>query len=205
MAETTTYEEILVLFKETDQLLKESQRKFDKETEEIQRATEESRKEAAEIRREADKQMKALREQLGGMCNSNGAFAEEYFATALEKKLEKKRVFANQHFDDIGINMKGKIGSLQDEFDIVLYNGIAVAIIEIKYKVQTGDLEKMAERKARNFRTLFPYYANHTVYLGIGSMSFNEYVYAKAKELGIGLLKPNGDTLEVDSSYVKAY
>jgi hypothetical protein len=30
-------------------------------------------------------------------------------------------------------------------------------------------------------------------------------VYAKAKELGIGLLKPNGDALEVDSSYVKAY
>ena len=201
MAETTTYEEILVLFKESGQLfkesgklLKESQRKFDKETEEIRKATEESR-------READKQMKALREQLGGMGNSNGAFAEEYFANALEKK----KVFANQHFDDIGINMKGKIGSLQDEFDIVLYNGIAVAIIEIKYKVQTGDLEKMAERKARNFRTLFPYYADHTVYLGIGSMSFNDHVYAKAKELGIGLLKPNGDTLEVDSSYVKAY
>jgi hypothetical protein len=36
-------------------------------------------------------------------------------------------------------------------------------------------------------------------------MSFNEHVYAKAKELGIGILKQKGDTIEADISHVRAY
>jgi hypothetical protein len=87
----------------------------------------------------------------------------------------------------------------------VLYNGEAVAIIEIKYKARTEDLEKMASKKVTNFRTLFPYYKDYKVYLGLGSMSFNERVTAKARELGIGLLKQVGETVEAEPGYVRAY
>jgi hypothetical protein len=86
-----------------------------------------------------------------------------------------------------------------------MYNGNSVAIIEVKYKVQTKDLEKMVTKKVSAFRTLFPVYADHKVYLGIGSMSFNSRVYAKAKELGIGILKQKGDTIEADTSFIRAY
>ncbi|GHV81041.1 hypothetical protein AGMMS49944_28320 [Spirochaetia bacterium] len=101
--------------------------------------------------------------------------------------------------------MKGKCGAIKDEFDIVMYNGNSVALIEVKYKVQTEDLEKMVTNKVSNFRTLFPYYADHTVYLGIGSMSFTDRIYEKAKELGIGMLKQKGDAIEVDTSFARAY
>ncbi|GHV32329.1 hypothetical protein AGMMS4952_22500 [Spirochaetia bacterium] len=196
---------------ETDRILKEAAQSR-KETDQIIKETVQSQKEADrsitrmsdELRRsgeDVDRRIKEVTEQLGGMGNSNGAFAEDYFATAMSDK----KMFAGLKFDDVEINMKGKVGAIKDEFDIVMYNGNAVAIIEVKYKAQTEDLEKMVTKKVSNFRTLFPYYADHKVYLGIGSMSSNEYVYAKAKELGIGMLKQNGDTIEADTSFVRAY
>jgi hypothetical protein len=87
----------------------------------------------------------------------------------------------------------------------VLYNGESVALIEIKYKARPEDLEKMVDKKVPNFRELFPYYNDYKVYLGLGSMSFNPYVCAKAQELGIGLLKQVGETVEAEPGFVKAY
>ncbi|GHU01182.1 hypothetical protein FACS1894147_00570 [Spirochaetia bacterium] len=150
---------------------------------------------------ETARQIKEVSRQLGGMGNSNGAFAEDYFAHVLSEK----KTFAGFKFDDVEINMKGKREAIKDEFDIVMYNGTSVALIEVKYKVQPEDLEKMVTNKVSNFRTLFPYYADHKVYLGIASLSFTDRIYAKAKELGIGILKQKGDTIEADTGYVRAY
>jgi Holliday junction resolvase-like predicted endonuclease len=113
------------------------------------------------------------------MGSSNGAYAEDYFANAMEEKME----FAGQKYTDIARNMNKKTKSKKDEFDIVLYNGESVAIIEIKYKARTEDLEQMVDKKVPNFRALFPYYKDYKVYLGLGSMSFSDRVSAKAHEL----------------------
>jgi hypothetical protein len=135
------------------------------------------------------------------MGYSNRVYPKDRFVNALAKKLE----FAGQHYDAMDRNLQRNNDKLKGEFDIVMYNGNSVAIIEVKYKVQTKDLEEMVTKKVSAFRTLFPVYADHKVYLGIGSMSFNNYVYAKAKELGIGILKQKGDTIEADTSFIRAY
>jgi hypothetical protein len=88
---------------------------------------------------------------------------------------------------------------------VVLYNGESVAIIEIKYKARTADLEQMVAAKVPNFRALFPYYQDYKIYLGLGSMSFDDRVSKKARELGIGLLRQDGKTVEAEPGYVKAY
>jgi hypothetical protein len=173
-----------------------------RETQERNAAQMKASNAASEKRGEAlDKRIKEISENLGGMGNSNGKYAEDYFANAMKEK----KVFAGQHFDEIATDLNAKHGKLQDQFDVVLYNGEAVAIIEIKYKASTEDLEKMVEKKVANFRALFPYYKDYKVYLGLGSMSFNKYVYAKAQELGIGLLKQVGETVEAEPGYVRAY
>jgi Holliday junction resolvase-like predicted endonuclease len=148
-----------------------------------------------------DARMKKLQQMVGGISNNNGEFAEEYFANALEEK----KVFAGVQFDDFDRKVKARMGNLRDEFDIVLYNGDAVAIIEVKYKVHLNDVEKMVTQKVPNFRALFPYYANHKIYLGIGSLAFYDDVITKAKELGIGILRQKGETIEAEPGTVKAY
>jgi hypothetical protein len=204
-------EEIWAIIESTKALQKENAEGM-KELREAQNANADQQKANAAEMKASDARMKeetlalkkslqALKEELGGMGSSNGEYAEDYFANAMEKKM----FFAGQHFDEMATNLKAKAGGVQDEFDIVLYNGESVAIIEIKYKARTEDLDHMVNKKVQNFRTLFPHYKDYKVYLGLGSMSFNEHVYAKAKELGIGLLKQKGETVEAEPGYVKAY
>jgi hypothetical protein len=130
-----------------------------------------------------------------------GAFAEEYFVSALEDK----KVFAGIQFDDFDHKVKGRVGKLRDEFDMVLYNGDTVALLEVKYKVHLNDVEKLVTQKVPNFRALFPYYANHKIYLGIGSLAFYDDVVTKAKQLGIGILRQKGEAIEAEPGIVKAY
>jgi hypothetical protein len=194
MTTKVTFEEIRAIQKENAEGIKELRTSMEKDTLKLKAELEASGK-------AVDKRIKEISEQLGGMGNSNGAYAEDYFANAMKEKKE----FAGQHFDLFDKNVKATFGSVQDEFDIVLYNGDSVALIEIKYKADTDDLKQMAEKKVPHFRTLFPYYNDYKVYLGLGSMSFNDHVYSKAQELGIGLLKQVGETVEAEPGYVKAY
>ncbi|GHT82824.1 hypothetical protein FACS1894137_02460 [Spirochaetia bacterium] len=202
--EPMTFEKVWEMFQETDRKFQETDRKFQETDRKFLAMIEETRvvsKERALEGEKLDKRIKEVTEQLGGMGNSNGAFAEDYFANALSEK----KMFAGLQFDEVEINMKSKQGALKDEFDIVMYNGTSVALIEVKYKAKKEDLEKMVQKKVSNFRTLFPYYAGHKVYLGIAGLSFNDQVYAKAKELGIGMLKQKGDAIEADTGFVRAY
>jgi hypothetical protein len=94
---------------------------------------------------------------------------------------------------------------VQDEFDIIMFNGSSVAIIEAKYRAHQNLLEHLTTKKVQNFRTLFPEFARHKVYLGIAGMSFNDEVINDAKKFGVGILKQKGDTIECDTENIKAY
>jgi hypothetical protein len=197
MTNKVTFDEIRALQKENAEGMKELQ----SSRRESDARMEKSDALAREETRELKESLKRLKEELGGMGSSNGEYAEAYFANAMEQKKE----FGGLHFDEMAKNLKAKAGGTQDEFDIVLYNGEAVGIIEIKYKARPDDLEKMVNKKVPNFRTLFPYYKDYKVYLGLGSMSFQPQVQAKAHEMGIGLLKQVGETVEAEPGCVKAY
>jgi len=168
----------------------------------IKQQMEETKKVVAET----SKKVREVTLQLGGIGNSNGEYAEEYFFESLEKKME----FAGVKFEDISRDFKllrktpdGK--RVEDQFDIVMLNGEAVALIEIKYKARKNDPKEMVNQKISNFRFLFPEYAKHKIYLGLGGFSFEKKAVQEAKELGIGLLKQVGETVEYRTSWVKAY
>ncbi|GHV89224.1 hypothetical protein AGMMS50267_15840 [Spirochaetia bacterium] len=208
MPEKITDEGILAGFKELKDLFKETDAQFKERFKETEAQFKERFKETEAQFKETDKKIaemsetvKKMSKELGGIGNNNGAFAEEYFVNALDDK----KMFAGQKFDELERSMKAKDGNLKDEFDIVMYNGVAVAIIEVKYKVHENDLEKLVTKKVQNFRELFPYYRNYKIYLGIGSMSFYANVLEKAKKLGIGILKQKGETIEIDADNVTAY
>ena len=96
--------------------------------------------------------VKELGKQLGGMANSNCAFAEDYFYNALGATMQ----FRDQHYDTMAGGLRQRKDGVQDEFDVVLYNGKSVAIIEVKYKADLDDLDDLATRKLEHFRLFFP-------------------------------------------------
>jgi len=155
---------------------------------------------------ETDRKLKELGINVAGISNSNGKFAEELFYDSLEAS----KTFAGVHFDAIskvfGGTKRISDGTMvQDQFDIVMINDNAVAIIEIKFRAESDYPKEIAERKVHNFRILFPDYANYKIYLGLGSLIFEGKVLQEAKKYGIGLLKQSGNTIEYKTDWVRAY
>jgi len=160
-----------------------------------------AKREADRKRSEAvfNRRMRKLDELIGGVGNSNGAFAEEYFFNSFEKG---KTDFFGECFDEIEKNMEGD--ETDDEFDVVMINGQSVGIVEVKYKGKVKNVPKILQ-KADAFRLNFPEYANHRIFLGMASMSFTPDVEQACTENGIAIIKQVGDKVIINDKHIKAF
>jgi len=204
-----TSEDVWAMFAETDRRMKETDRiikELSIEAATQRKETERQMKETDRQMKETDRKLQALGINVTGISNSNGKFAEELFYDSLERS----KTFAGVHFDEVSKEFRGTKRMpggpmIQDQFDIVMLNDNAIAIIEIKFRAERDYLKEMAERKVSNFRALFPYYENYTIYLGLGSLIFEGNVMREAKKYGVGLLKQCGNAIEYKTDWVKAY
>ena len=190
--------------KETDRLLKESRADFDRRIQETDRLIQETAREVKETAREVQKTAREVRElnqTVGGMGNSDGAFAEEYFFNSFENG---KQNFFGEKFDDISKQLKNKWQGVEDEYDIVLYNHSAVAIIEVKYKAREDNIPQVL-RKAETFRILFPNYKDFKIYLGLASMSFAPNVEEECINQGIAVIKQVGEAVVINDTNLKVF
>jgi hypothetical protein len=203
-------------FAETERMMKENDARDDRRREKIA-AEAEVRFKEAEVRlrelerlkeevwqqiRETDKQLKKTgiqieenNKQIGGMGNSNGKIAEAYFVNSFTKSL----YFAGQEFDSISSDLKKNIKklNLKDQYDIVLYNGTSVVIIEVKYTAEKKNVEQTL-KKAQTFKQLFPEYAQFDLYLGLAGLHFDEEVENEAALQGIAVIKQVGDSVVIN-------
>jgi len=179
-----------------DKRMKESDEKFDREMSD-------SRAEFDRRSADFDRRMKNLDEMIGGVSNSNGMFAEEFFFNALD--MGDKHLFG-EHFDEcyslVKRHNKGK--QKKSEHDILLVNGKSVAIIEVKYKARKEDIQKIINRLP-NFRALFPKYKEHRIFLGLAAMSFDKGVEDESIKEGIAIVKQVGDTVVISDENLKTF
>lgn len=195
-----TIQEIQVILKELALSQKETDAKF-RETDAKFKETDAKFKETAEESIRTEAKFKELNRQLSDIGLSNGEAAESFFYNSLEDK----KMLGNVKFDEIAKNIKQKRHRTEDEYDIFLENGNSVGIIEVKYKVTKDHINKLVEKKASNFRILFPDYTDYKLYMGIAGLSFEPNVEKLATENGLVVLKQKGDLLQVNSSKMKAF
>jgi hypothetical protein len=150
---------------------------------------------------ETDKKLKETASILSNIGINLGHTAEEFFYYSLKNKLK----LGNIKFDEISLNVNRETKKLQDEFDIVMYNGNCVALIEIKHKVHPNDIEKLKTKKIENFKILFPQYKNYKVYLGIGGMSVPKDIAEMALSQGIAVLRQKGEIASIEAENLKVY
>ena len=150
-----------------------------------------------------DRRMKNLNEMIGGVSNSNGMHAEEFFYNAIN--MGDKHLFG-EHFDQCYSLLKRYQKENQEkcEQDILLINGKAVAIVEVKYRARKEDVQKVVNRLPK-FRALYPEYKDHRVYLGLAAMSFDRGVEKESAKEGVAIVKQVGDTMVVNDAYLKAF
>ncbi|MCL2435422.1 MAG: hypothetical protein FWD09_04700 [Lentimicrobiaceae bacterium] len=202
--------------KETDRQMKETNQKLDKmfaETDRQMKETDRQMKETDRQMKETDKKidkrfakltqaMKKLDKHLGGIGKNNGDMAEEYFFSAFRKD----KIFMNEKYDRI---QKGFFYSFEcpiGEFDIVLFNGKSVAIIEVKYKARPDNVssEELISRIER-FKKYVPEYKNHNIYLGVAAMSFKSGLASKLHKAGIATIHPVGKKMMIYDKDVKVF
>ena len=180
-----TLESVWEAFRETDRLIKASSADF-------------------------DRRIKKLEERYGSVSNNLGNFAEEYFfnspvlAHIVQAFENGKQDFFGEEFDDIERNMKGYKKNYKDEYDIVLFNGKSVAIVETKFRAHENDLPKIV-KKAETFRINYPDFANHRIYLGLASLSFYDDVEKKCIDEGIAVVKQVGNTVVIADEHLKEF
>ena len=102
----------------------------------------------AKLNRTAEK-IDRLAEMYGGVSNSQGAVAEDFYY----KSLKDKPVLIGMNFDSIYKNIAGNRHGVEDEFDLVLVNRDNVFVLEIEYKAHPRDLARLLEKKRSNFNT----------------------------------------------------
>jgi len=137
---------------------------------------------------------------ISGIGLNLGDAAEDFFAHSLQEK----RALGNIQFDSIAFGLHGHKGKIQDEFDVVMYNGHAIGIVEVKHKVHPADIEKLISGKLPNFRKLFPQYAGFDFYLGIAGMSIPKDAREMAEKAGLAVLRQKGDVLLMNTN-LKAF
>ncbi len=94
---------------------------------------------------------------LGGITDNNGSNSQDYFYNSL---LDNP-VLGGIKYDSISKNLEIRSKRSQGEFDLVMFNGESIALIECKYKAHKSDVEKLINKKVDSFKKLFPVYANY--------------------------------------------
>ena len=148
-----------------------------------------------------DKTLERMGITLGNVTNNIGSITEEYFFNCLIEK----PVLGGVKYDKVRRNISGVGLKSEDEFDIVMYNGDSISLIECKNKAHKNDLMKLIEKKAANFKDVFPNFKDYKIFLGLASFSFYPELEEMAKENGVAILKQKGDVVEIEADNLKAY
>ena len=161
---------------------------------EAQMATDEQIKRTDEQMKRTDEKLERIGITLGNVTRNQGDVAEEFFL----QSLLKDNHLGSIRFDDVVKNMEKHRGQIQEEYNLVMTNGDAIGIVEVKYKAHTNDLDKL-DRKMKHFKKLFPIYQNYKQYGAIASFHINDDAKKEALRRGYFVLQRSGDLVHTES------
>ena len=204
-----TWDDIKAMFAENARQAKEDRRQAKEDRRQMKESDRKQKEETAiwkKEMKEGNKEMwaylKELGREVGGIAHSNGALAEEYFYNAFKKNM----TFVDETFDTIKRNLSYNDGNHAAEFDLVLFNGKSVALIEIKYNAKPDNIEiDTLISRVEVFRILFPQYAHYNIYLGVAAMSFKKDFVWRLHRAGIATIRPVGKKMVVYDKKVKVF
>ena len=149
---------------------------------------------------ETSRVIKEVGRRMGSMASNQGDVAEEFFYNTLFDKPEVGGI----RFDRVLKNIGGGKPGHQAQFDVVMHNGSSMAIVEVKYKAHTNDIEQV-ERQLERYRDIFPEYKDYKLFGGIAAFSMPDDVVSAAQEKGLFVLKRKGELLETEAEGMKAF
>ncbi len=184
--------------KEINKQQLKTDQQLQKTDEQLQKTDEQLQKTDAQLQK-TDKKLDKIAKILGGISTNQGDITEDFFYNSLilDNRLGQLK------FDDVTKNMAKHRGKIQEEYDLFLTNGDAVAIIEVKYKAHFHDIHKL-ERKFNNFKKLFPIYNDYKLYGAMASFYFNQETKEELLKQGYFVLERSGNLIKSENQdYLK--
>ena len=142
--------------------------------------------------KETDRKIDRLAKLYGGVSENSRDVAEEFF----RRGLEARNALFGIPYDQVA-RLEKRTRQLQGEYDIVLYNGEYMVVIEVKYKLHPGDVEDFLKRKLPAFKPLFPEYADQKIIGAVAGMSVPADSYETAERNGLLVLTQSGENISV--------
>ena len=172
-----------------------SQKETDIQIKELSKELSVSQKETDSQLKETGRKLDKVARMLGGIGDNQGDVAEDFFYNSFIKDNHLGRI----RFDDITKNMQKHRGKTQEEYDIFLTNGQAIAVVEVKYKAHLEDIKKL-DRKFNNFKKLFPIYKDYKLYGAMASFYFNQETKDKLLKEGYFVVERRGRLIKTENS-----
>ena len=190
--------EIKGLQKETDKRFKETREQF-KETD---RRIEKSSIDTKQSFKETKEFIKNLSINIDGISRTQGEITEDYFFNILK---ENKNI-AGLKFDNIERNLyQYARHDLKGEYDIIMFNGDSVLIVEIKNKIRSKDINNLKNKQIANFRELFPNYKDFKIYGAVAGFTIKDELVKKANDNGFFVLQKKGDIMVEKHKEIRSY
>ena len=190
------YAEIRRILKEAAEYSRQSERKLaslaeqSEETkrilaEHIERA-ERQRAEYYEKWEKIDLWMKESNRRLESFGFVQGEIAEDLFIRTVKDAMCRQNILIDKVHPYLESEGAG-------EYDIVAVNRTDVFVFEIKNKLRVNHLEKFRKVQLPRFKDIFPQYADHTLYGGVGALVVKKQLEEQARSLGLYVLTQGGD------------
>ena len=196
-----TKEDLAEAILEIKELQKDTNEKF-QDTDKKFRETRKEFQDIAQRFKETDRFIKNLSINVDGISRTQGEITEDYFFNILK---EDKRV-GELKFDNIERNLyQYARHNLKGEYDIIMFNGDSVLIVEIKNKIRNKDIDNLKNKQIANFRELFPNYRDFKIYGAVAGFTIKDELIKKATDEGFFVLQKKGDMMVERHKNIKSY
>jgi hypothetical protein len=128
--------------------------------------------------------------------------AEEFFFNTFSKN----KTFANQKFDQVTRGYFYCYGDYSAEFDVVLFNGVCAAIIEVKYNAKPDNVNiEFLISRVEKLKHYAPAYRDRKIYLGVAALTFQKGIDQQLHQVGIATVHQVGKKMVIYDHEVRAF
>jgi hypothetical protein len=172
-----TYDDILRLFKETDEKFKETDLRF---------------KETDKKFKETERFLKEVSSSVGKLGNRLGEFIEDAVRPAAVRLFQERGIVVHEVQQNVTVQ-RGEEGL---EIDLMVVNDSEAVAVECKSNLKIDDVNEHLERLGK-LKRLLPRYANFKVTGAVAAMVIADNVARYAASKGLFVIGQSGDDMAI--------
>jgi len=181
-----TFEKVWLMFQETDKKWQETKRFLKEKSLETDKKWQETDKRF----QETERIVRDVSKNIGGLNNTVGEVAEEYFRGAFSKLAELSGVKVKA-ID----SLQRTVGKVTGQFDIVVFGDTANILVEVKHKLREKDVISFLEKTFPSFKRLYPEHSNVRLLGVVAGMTIDRKALKYALNQGLLVFTQSGQKI----------